>query len=221
MDIGVVVRNAGFIFGGLALTFELAFLAIAGGLVLGIALGAARVSGRPWLYWPASAYIHFFRGLPLILVIFWLYFLLPIITGHNLNEFTAAVISFIVYEAAYFAEIVRAGIQSTPRGQVRAATASGLSGYQILRLVVLPQALRNMVPSLTTHCVVIFQDTSLAYVIGLREFLRRVNLVDAREARSVELYLFAGLIYLLICSAGAMVAQRLERRTGLTRGETP
>ncbi len=219
MDIGVIARNAGFIFGGLVLTFELAALAIAGGLALGIALGAARVSGKAWLYWPASAYIHFFRGLPLILVIFWLYFLLPVLTGRNLNEFMAAAISFMVYEAAYFAEIIRAGIQSTPRGQRLAAAASGLTGCQVLRLVILPQALRTMVPSLTTHGVVIFQDTSLAYVIGLREFLRRVNLVDAREARSVELYLFAGLVYLAICSAGALAAQRLERRAALRQGE--
>jgi len=220
MDIGVITRNAGFFLGGLALTFELAVLAIGGGLVLGIALGAARVSGKAWLYWPASAYIHFFRGLPLILVIFWLYFLLPVLTGHNLGEFSAAVISFVVYEAAYFAEIIRAGIQSTPRGQALAATASGLTRPQVLRLVVLPQALRNMVPSLTTHAVVIFQDTSLAYVIGLREFLRRVNLVDAREARSVELYLFAGLVYLVICSVGALASQRLERRAAVPAGGT-
>ncbi len=213
MDLGVITRNAGFIFGGLVLTFELAALAITGGLALGVLLGAARVSRRPWLYWPATAYIHFFRGLPLILVIFWLYFLLPVLTGRNLDEFTAAVASFVVYEASYFAEIVRAGIQSTSRGQAMAAAASGLTGPQAFRLVILPQALRNMLPSLTNHAVVIFQDTSLAYVIGLREFLRRVNLVDAREARSMELYLFAGVVYLVLCSLGALAAQRLERRS--------
>ncbi len=220
MDFGVISRNASFMCGGLALTFELAALAITGGLVLGILLGAARLSRRAWLHVPASAYIHFFRGLPLILVIFWLYFLLPVLTGHNLNEFSAAAISFVVYEAAYFAEIVRAGIQSVPRGQVLAASASGLRGGQALRLVILPQALRNMVPSLTTHAVVIFQDTSLAYVIGLREFLRRVNLVDAREARSVELYLFAGLVYLVLCSLGTAASQRLERRATSVRSST-
>ena len=112
MDFGVVFRNAPFILGGLALTFQLAFLATAGGLLLGTLLGAARLSRRPWLSIPAGAYVHFFRGLPLILVIFWLYFLVPVISGKTLDEFSAAAVSFIVYEASYFAEIVRAGIQA-------------------------------------------------------------------------------------------------------------
>ena len=215
MDVDVIVRNASFLLGGLALTFELAACAIIGGLCLGIVLGVARISGRPWIYYPASAYIHFFRGLPIILVIFWLYFLVPVLTGRSMNEFAAAAVSFIVYEAAYLAEIIRAGIQSVPRGQQMAATASGLSRVQVMRHIVLPQALRNMVPSLVTHSVVIFQDTSLAYVIGLREFLRRVNLVDAREARSLELYLFAGLVYFILCSLGTLASRRLEKRMGL------
>ena len=211
MDTGVITRNFGFMMGGLGLTFQLAALTIVGGLLLGIALASARLSHRPWLYWPATAYVHFFRGLPLILVIFWLYFLFPVITGRPVDAFNAAILSFIVFEAAYFAEIVRAGIQSIPEGQTMAAFSSGLTGYQAARYVILPQALRNMVPALVTQSVVIFQDTSLGYVIGLREFLRRVNLVDAREARSVELYLFAGLVYFLICSAGSLASQRLEK----------
>ena len=137
---------------------------------------------------------------------------MPVVTGTNLNEFLAATLSFIIYEASYFAEIIRAGIQSVPRGQTMAAASSGMRPHQVFLLVVLPQALRNMLPSLTTHAVVIFQDTSLAYVIGLREFLRRVNLVDAREARSVELYLFAGVVYFVICSLGTLAAQRMERK---------
>lgn len=212
MDLNVILHNAPFMFGGLALTFQLAFLAIAGGLALGILIGAARISRRNWIYYPASLYIHFFRGLPLILVIFWLYFLLPVITGHTLDAFYAAGIAFIVYEAAYFAEIVRAGIQSVPEGQRSAARASGMRDTQIFLSVILPQALGNMLPALVTHAVVIFQDTSLAYVIGVREFLRRVNLVDAREARSIELYLFAGSIYFVLCSAGAFASRRLARK---------
>ncbi|MGD8388625.1 MAG: amino acid ABC transporter permease [Desulfobacteraceae bacterium] len=215
MDIDVILRNANFLLGGLVLTFELAVLAIGGGLCLGVLLGTARISSRPWIYYPASAYVHFFRGLPLILVIFWLYFLTPVVTGCAVNEFAAAVVSFIVYEAAYLGEIVRAGIQSVPEGQQSAAAASGMTQWQILRHVLLPQALRNMVPSLVTHAVVIFQDTSLAYVIGLREFLRRINLVDAREARSLELYLFAGLVYFVLCSIGTAASRRMERRIAL------
>jgi glutamate/aspartate transport system permease protein len=211
MDTGVIIRNFGFMMGGLGLTFQLVAITIVCGLILGTLLASARLSARFWLYWPATVYIHFFRGLPLILVIFWLYFLFPVVTGKPVNAYLAAVVSFIVFEAAYFAEIVRAGIQSIPKGQTMAARASGLTGYEAARFVILPQALRNMVPALVTQSVVIFQDTSLGYVIGLREFLRRVNLVDAREARSVELYLFAGLVYFAICSAGSLASQRMEK----------
>jgi glutamate/aspartate transport system permease protein len=212
MDLTVITNNFEFMLGGLALTFQLALMTMAGGLLLGILLAMARLSSNPWLYYPATLYIHFFRGLPLILVIFWLYFLSPVITGRSMDEFLAAIISFIVFEAAYFAEIIRAGIQSISKGQSMAAYSSGLTFFQCARHVILPQALRNMVPALVTQAVVIFQDTSLAYVIGLREFLRRVNLVDAREARSVELYLFAGLVYFVFCSAGSLASHRLENR---------
>jgi len=212
MDLGVISRNAAFMLGGLALSFKLALITVAGGLLVGIILAFARLSSRPLVYYPATLYVHFFRGLPLILVIFWLYFLAPVITGRSVGAFASAVIAFVVYEAAYFAEIVRAGIQSVSRGQTMAAYSGGLTFYETTRYVILPQALRNMVPALVTQTVVIFQDTSLAYVIGLREFLRRVNLTDAREARSVELYLFAGLLYFVICSMGSLASQRLEKR---------
>lgn len=212
MDLAVITNNLGFMLGGLVLTAQLALIAMVGGLFLGVLLALARLSSKAWLYYPASAYVQFFRGLPLILVIFWLYFLTPVITGKSFGEFGAAVISFVVYEAAYFAEIIRAGIQSISKGQTMAAHSFGLTAAQTARHVILPQALRNMTPALVTQAVVIFQDTSLAYVIGLREFLRRVNLVDAREARSVELYLFAGLVYFLLCSAGSFGSRWLERR---------
>lgn len=212
MDLTVITNNLKFMLGGLALTVQLALMTLMGGLLLGIILAMARLSSRTWIYYPATMYVHFFRGLPLILVIFWIYFLSPVITGRSLDEFLAAVISFIVFEAAYFAEIIRAGMQSIPRGQVMAAHSGGLTSFQCTRYVILPQALRNMIPALVTQTVVIFQDTSLAYVIGLREFLRRVNLVDAREARSVELYLFAGLVYFIFCSIGSLCSHRLENR---------
>ncbi|NLI80889.1 MAG: amino acid ABC transporter permease [Deltaproteobacteria bacterium] len=216
MDWGVIGRNLEFMAGGLLLTFQLAGLAVAGGLIAGIVLGLCRVSSLSWIYYPASVYVHFFRSQPLILVIFWFYFLVPILVGKPLGAFLSTVIAFICFESAYFAEIVRGGLQSVSRGQVMAAYACGLRTLQVQLHVVLPQALRNMIPALTTQAVVIFQDTSLAYVIGLREFLRRVNLVDTREMRSVELFLFAGLVYLILCSAGSQLARRLEqRRVGL------
>jgi len=212
MDLDVIVRNASYMLGGLVLSFELAALTLAGGLLLGLLLALARLSSKSFIYYPATAYIYFFRGMPLILVIFWIYFLAPVIIQRPVEELNSAVMAFIMFEAAYFAEILRAGIQSVPTGQAMAAYATGLSRYQTIRYVVLPQALRNMAPALMTQTVIIFQDTSLAYVIGLREFLRRVNLTDAREMRSVELYLFAGLVYLIICSIGALAGQRLERK---------
>lgn len=212
MDTEVIITNLSFMLGGLALTFHLTFLTLLGSLLLGMTLAMARLSYRYWLYYPSTLYIHFFRGLPLILVIFWLYFLMPVIIGTSLDAFYAAVVSFILFESAYFAEIIRAGIQSIPKGQVMAASSSGLTFFQSARYVVLPQALRNMMPALVTQTVVIFQDTSLSYVIGLREFLRRVNLVDSREARSIELYLFAGLVYFVICSTGTLCSHRLEKK---------
>lgn len=212
MDLSVIFRNAPFMLGGLILSFELAAITIIAGLVLGIVLASARLSSKSFFYYPATIYINFFRGLPLILVIFWLYFLAPVIVGTSVNEFTSAALAFVVFEAAYFAEIVRSGIQAVPSGQLMAAHSTGLSSLQTARFVVIPQALRNMVPALVTQAVVVFQDTSLGYVIGLREFLRRVNLTDAREARSVELYLFAGLVYFSICSLGSLASQRLEKR---------
>ncbi|NLI32841.1 MAG: amino acid ABC transporter permease [Deltaproteobacteria bacterium] len=214
MDWNVIARNLGFMAGGLVLTFQLAALAIGGGLLLGILLGLCRVSSVSWIYYPSTAYVHFFRSQPLILVIFWFYFLVPILVGRPLGAFPSTVVAFICFEAAYFAEIVRGGLQSVSRGQTMAAYACGLRYSQVQLHVVIPQALRNMVPALTTQAVVIFQDTSLAYVIGLREFLRRVNLVDTREVRSVELYCFAGLVYLVLCSMGSILARRLEQRRG-------
>lgn len=212
MDLDVIPRNAGFMLSGLGLSFQLAAITLLGGVPLGVVLGIARLSRRWGIYYPASLYVHFFRSQPLILIIFWFYFLVPIVVGRPLGAFVSAAIAFVTFEAAYFAEIVRGGIQSVPRGQQAAALASGLRPYQVQLSVVLPQAIRNMVPSLTTQTVIIFQDTSLGYVIGLREFLRRVNLTDSREVRSLELYLFAGLVYFLICFSGSRFSRRFERR---------
>ncbi|SDU04659.1 amino acid ABC transporter permease [Desulfobacula phenolica] len=210
MDFSVISDNLNYMAGGLWLTFEIAVMAVTGGLAWGIFLGLGRLSSIRLIYYPASLYVHFFRGIPLILVIFWIYFLVPVFLGKSMGQLPAVVLSFILYEAAYFAEIVRSGIQSVPVGQKRAGLATGLRPLQITLHVVLPQALKKMVPALVTHCVVVFQDTSLAYVIGLRDFLRRVNLVDAREARSVELYLFAACVYFILCALGTFLGYYLE-----------
>ncbi|ACN13956.1 GltK1 [Desulforapulum autotrophicum HRM2] len=211
----VITHNFTFLMGGLLTTCELAVIAITGGLFLGILLGMARLSTIKAIYYPATLFINLMRTQPLILVIFWLYFLMPLILGKPIGDFTSASIAFILFEASYFAEIIRAGIQSIPKGQAEAAYSSGFTYWQTMRYFIIPQALKNMLPSLITQGVVVFQDTSLAYVIGLREFLRSANVVDAREMRSFELYLFVGLVYLLVCFSISRIGKRMELKRGI------
>lgn len=210
----VITGNFSFLMGGLRTTFELAFIAIAGGLALGILVGMARLSNIKAIYYPASLFVNLMRTQPLILVIFWFYFLMPLILGRPIGDFMSASIAFIIFEASYFAEIIRAGIKSISKGQVDAAYSTGFTYWQAMRYFIIPQALRNMLPSLITQGVVVFQDTSLAYVIGLREFLRSANVVDAREMRSVELYLFVGLVYFVVCFSMSRVCKGMELKKG-------
>jgi glutamate/aspartate transport system permease protein len=209
-DWTVVVDNLSFLLRGLLTTFQLALVAITGGLLLGILVGMARLSSIKVVYLPATAFVNLMRSLPLILVIFWFYFLVPVIAGRPMGDFFSACVAFVVFEAAYFAEIVRAGIQSISTGQVQAAYSTGFTYRDTMRYIVIPQALRNMVPSLLTQSVVVFQDTSLAFVIGLKEFLRSASIVDAREMRSLELYAFVGAVYFVICFTMSKMTKRLE-----------
>jgi glutamate/aspartate transport system permease protein len=210
----VISNNFFFLMGGLVTTLELALIAIAGGLTLGTLVGMGRLSKLKSIYYPATLFVNLMRTQPLILVIFWFYFLMPLILGRPIGGFTSAVIAFIVFEASYFAEIIRAGIQSISKGQIDAAYSTGFTYWQAMRYFIIPQALKNMMPSLITQAVVVFQDTSLAYVIGLREFLRSANVVDAREMRSVELYLFVGLVYFIVCFSMSRVCKKLELKKG-------
>ncbi len=210
----VISNNFFFLMGGLVTTLELALIAIVGGLALGTLVGMGRLSRLKYIYYPATLFVNLMRTQPLILVIFWFYFLMPLILGKPIGGFTSAAIAFIVFEASYFAEIIRAGIQSISKGQMEAAYSSGFTYWQAMRYFIIPQALKNMMPSLITQAVVVFQDTSLAYVIGLREFLRSANVVDAREMRSVELYLFVGLVYFIICFSMSRVCKNLELKKG-------
>ncbi|MGH7313634.1 MAG: amino acid ABC transporter permease, partial [Candidatus Rokuibacteriota bacterium] len=174
MDIGVIVNNFQFLIvqgligigpfiGG---TLRLAIPAMILGFLLGIFVGLARLAGQPWIRVPATVYVEFFRGVPLVMVIFWIWFIIPQLLRLPIPEYGVALTAFVVFEAAYFGEIVRAGIQSVPRGQVEAATALGLTATKTMTHVVLPQALRNMVPALVTQMIVLFKDTSLASIIG-------------------------------------------------------
>lgn len=216
-DYQVIIDNLPFLLRGLITTFQLAIIAISGGLALGILVGMARLSSRPYIYYPATLFVNFLRSIPLILVIFWFYFLVPILAGRPLGDFLSASIAFIVFEASYFAEIIRAGIQSIPKGQMQAALSTGLDYKQTMRYIIIPQALRNMIPSLLTQSVIIFQDTSLAYVIGLKEFLRSASIVDAREVRSLELYTFVGLVYFIFCFTMSYFTKKWEAKKGISR----
>lgn len=214
LDWVVIQNNLPFLMQGLSTTFQLALVAISGGLLLGILVGMARLSSIKLIYYPATAFVNLMRSLPLILVIFWFYFLVPVIAGRPMGDFFSACVAFVVFEAAYFAEIVRAGIQSISAGQMQAAYSTGFNYGETMRYIIIPQALRNMVPSLLTQAVVVFQDTSLAYVIGLKEFLRSASIVDAREMRSLELYAFVGFVYFLVCFAMSKLSKKLEAKRG-------
>jgi glutamate/aspartate transport system permease protein len=216
-DYKVILDNLPFLMRGLITTFQLALIGISGGLALGILVGMARLSSRPYIYYPATLFVNFLRSIPLILVIFWFYFLVPIIAGRPLGDFLSASVAFIVFEASYFAEIIRAGIQSIPKGQMQAALSTGLDYKQTMRHIIIPQALRNMIPSLLTQSVIIFQDTSLAYVIGLKEFLRSASVVDAREVRSLELYTFVGIVYFIFCFTMSYFTKKWEAKKGMAR----
>jgi His/Glu/Gln/Arg/opine family amino acid ABC transporter permease subunit len=194
-------------------TLRLAIPAIVLGFVLGILVGLARLARAPWLHVPATVYVEFFRGVPLVMVIFWFWFILPQLLGLAIPEYGIALVAFVIFEAAYFGEIVRAGVQSVPRGQVEAATAVGLTGAQTMRHVVLPQALRNMVPSLVTQMIVLFKDTSLASIIGYVDLTKAAQIVNNREIRPFELYLFIAVVYWLCTYSMSRVARRFENRT--------
>jgi len=212
LDWTIIVRNWPVLLSGFSNTLKLALLAIGVSFLLGVVAGALRLSRSPFLHYPAVVYIEFIRGVPLIMVIFWFYFVSPILAGRPLDNFTSALIAFIVFEGAYLAEIVRAGIQSVPVGQVQAAISTGLTHAQTMRHVVLPQAIRNMIPALVTRFIILFMDTSLAYIIGFRELTRVARIIAEREFRAFEVYTFIAVVYFVCTFAMSLAARRLERR---------
>ena len=194
-------------------TLRLAIPAIVLGFLLGIFIGLARLAQSRWIRVPATVYVEFFRGVPLVMVIFWIWFVIPQLLRLPIPEYGVALTAFVIFEAAYFGEIVRAGVQSVPRGQVEAATALGMTGTQSMAWVVLPQALRNMVPALVTQMIVLFKDTSLASIIGYLDLTKAAQIVNNREIRPFELYLFIAVVYWICTYSMSRVARRLERRT--------
>lgn len=220
MDVSVITSNFRFLVvqGLLGLgnfaggTLRLAIPAIALGFVLGIFIGLARLSALGSLRTAATVYVEFFRGVPLVMVIFWMWFIIPQLLRLPIPEYGVALAAFVIFEAAYFGEIVRAGVQSVSRGQVEAATALGLSGSQTMRFVILPQALRNMAPSLVTQMIVLFKDTSLASIIGYVDLTKAAQIVNNREIKPFQLYLFIAVVYWLCTYSMSLLARRLERR---------
>jgi glutamate/aspartate transport system permease protein len=210
---------------GMTFTLTLTALVVVGGVVFGTMLAMMRLSSIKALSIVATTYINLMRSVPLVLVIFWFYFLVPYIgawiTGANqpvkVGAFLSSVITFTMFEAAYYAEIMRAGIQSVPRGQVSAGYALGLNYWQTMGKIVLPQAFRNMVPILLTQTIVMFQDTSLVYVLSITDFLGAASKVAERDGRLVEMYLFVAVVYFVMCIAGSYLVRRLQRRIAIIR----
>lgn len=211
-DLSVIVDSLPFLLEGLRLSLLLTVVAMAGGLILGLVLALARLSQSRAVALLAAVYVNGFRAVPLILVIFWFYFLVPLLLGQSVGALKSALIAFALFEAAYYSEIIRAGLQSIRAGQWEAAFSTGLSKAQALRFVVLPQALRNMLPLLITQAVILFQDTSLVYVISLRDFMTATGIVANQQNRLVEMYLFAAAVYFVICALGSTAATVVERR---------
>lgn len=208
-----------FLWEGLKLTFEITIVAIVAGIAWGTVLAVLRLSGNRLVAWLAATYVNVFRSIPLVMVLLWFFLLVPALLervfGIPRQEDTrlkSAMVAFALFEAAYYSEIIRAGIQSVSRGQSSAALALGMTYVQTMRLVILPQAFRNMVPLLLTQAVILFQDTSLVYVSTLADFFYRATIIGDRDGRMVELLLFAGGVYFVVCYAASTLVRSLQRR---------
>jgi len=202
---------------GFLFSLQLTVLATCGGIVLGTVLALMRLSHRALFHWPATVYVNGMRSIPLVMVLLWFFLLMPFLLGRPIGAEVSAVITFIAFEAAFFCEIVRSGIQSIPKGQTSAALALGLSQQQTLRCIVLPQALRNMTPILLTQVIILFQDTSLVYAIGAYDMLKGFEIAGKNSGRPVEAYLAAALIYFLICFSLSQLVRYLQQRTSFTK----
>ena len=225
-DWDVIGRSAGYLFReGMTFTLTLTALAAVGGIVFGTILAMMRLSSIRALSVFATGYVNLMRTIPLLLVIFWFYFLVPYIgawlTGASQpikdGAIASSVIPFTMFEAAYYSEIMRAGIQSIPRGQVWAGYALGLNYWQTMGRIVLPQAFRNMVPILLTQTIILFQDTSLVYVLSITDFLGAATKVAQRDSRLVEMYLFVAVVYFIVSFGLSWLVKRLQQRIAIVR----
>jgi glutamate/aspartate transport system permease protein len=208
---------SGFVLKGFIFSIQLTVIAMLGGIALGTLLALMRLSGRKWLVLPAAAYVNTLRSIPLVMVILWFFLLIPLIIGRPMGAELSAIITFTVFEAAYYSEIMRAGIQSVPKGQVYAGYAMGMTYRQTMQLVVLPQAFRNMLPVLLTQTIILFQDTSLVYAIGAYDLLKGFEVAGKNFNRPVETYLVAAVVYFVICFSLSMLVRRLQQKIQIIR----
>ncbi len=218
-DFSVIVKNLPVLASGMLLSLQLFFIALAGGLFFGTLLALARLSSFKLLSIPAAGFVNLIRAVPFIMAIFWFYFLTPMLVekltgkqGEAVGPFTSAIVAFIMVEAAYYSEIIRAGIQSVPRGQPWAAYALGMNYWQAMGVVVLPQAFRNMIPIMLTQAIILFQDTSLVYVVGLKDFLGAASKAGQLTGRLIELYVFVAVVFLIICFSASRLVKYLQNR---------
>jgi glutamate/aspartate transport system permease protein len=225
LDFSVVAGSLPYLWKGFQYTVQLTLTSALGGLFFGTLLALARLSSLKPLAMAAAGYVNLMRSIPLVLVIFWFFFLVPLIaqgiTGAErppqIGAERTALITFILFEAAYFCEIMRAGIQSIPRGQVWASYALGLNYWQTMGNVVLPQAFRNMIPVLLTQTIILFQDTSLVYVISATDFVGAAAKIAQRDSRLVEMYLFVAVVYFILCYTLSWLVKRLQRKVAVVR----
>jgi glutamate/aspartate transport system permease protein len=225
-DFDVIRRSLPYLFReGMAFTATLTLMAMTGGIIFGTLLAMMRLSRFKLLGLVAGGYVNLMRSIPLVLVIFWFFFLVPYIGAWIIGAdqpvavgaFLSCVITFMMFEAAYYSEIMRAGIQSIPRGQVAAGQALGLNYWQSMGYIVLPQAFRNMLPVLLTQTIILFQDTSLVYVISVTDFLGAAAKIANRDYRLVEMYTFVAVVYFIICFSLSYLVKILQRRIAIVR----
>jgi glutamate/aspartate transport system permease protein len=206
-----------FILKGLIFSVQLTLIAMVGGIILGTILALMRLSGKKWLVIPAAAYVNTMRSIPLVMVILWFFLLIPLLIGKSLGAELSAIVTFTLFEAAYYSEIMRAGIQSVSRGQVNAGYAVGMTYAQTMKLIVLPQAFRNMLPVLLTQTIILFQDTSLVYAIGAYDLLKGFEVAGKNFNRPVETYLVAAVVYFIICFSLSMIVKQLQKKIAIIR----
>jgi glutamate/aspartate transport system permease protein len=216
-DYTVLQPSLPFLWTGMKFSVTLTLIAMSGGIVIGTLLALARLSGLKPLYTASAMYVDLMRSIPLVMVILWFFLVIPLIIGKPVGAEYSAIITFTAFEAAYYSEIMRAGIQSVSKGQAMAGYALGMTYGQNMRLVVLPQAFRNMLPVLLTQTIILFQDTSLVYAIGAKDLLKAADIAGKNYNRPVEMYLFSAVIYFVICFSLSASVKRLQKRFAVLR----